>query len=331
MAENQEKLREICERLLSYQAPWIVIHTRPDGDAIGSAFALARLLRMAGRRPYVVCADEIPGRLSFLMDGQTETAVPSAPDCDAILAVDVASPAQLGSLQEQLVGRVDLMIDHHGRGEVFASLAYVDPDAAASGEIVFSMAAILQEMAGVSLDAEAALRLYAAIASDTGSFKYMNTTPETMRRAADLLQYGFDHAAVSHLLFDSKSRGVLLGEKLTYDRMRWFDGGRVTAAVITNADKEREGLTDSDLETAIDILRSSEGTAVSFIVKEMGVQPGSYRVSLRAADETDVSAVAAVFGGGGHRAAAGCTICGVDGEMVLENVLTALHRQQGQA
>lgn len=328
MAENLEQLTGICRRILTWQNPWIVIHARPDGDAVGSAFALARLLRLTGRRPYVVCSDPVPERLSFLTDGQPDVSAALAPACDGIISVDVAAPSQLGELQETLTGRVDLMIDHHGRGTAFAPLTYVDPDASASGEIVFAMAEILHDLTGVLPDAETALRLYAAIASDTGSFKYANTTPTTMRRAAALLESGFDHAAVAHLLFDSKSRNALCGEKLAYEKMRWFDNGRVTAAVITNADKEQAGVTDSDLETAIDIVRSSAGAAVSFTVREAAAQPGEFRVSLRAADDTDVSAVAAAFGGGGHRAAAGCSVPGADGEEALQKVLGVLHRQK---
>lgn len=319
MLKCSDTLEKICEKLLSFRSPMIVMHTRPDADTVGSAMALSALLSQKGISPVCVCPDEIPSRLAFLCEGEKIVSFENASGCDAIISCDVASPQQLGRL-EGLAEKVDVMIDHHGKGSVFAPEYYVDAASAACGEIVFEMARLM----GARIDNAIATRLYAAISSDTGSFKYSNTTADTLRRAAELLEAGIDNADISRRLFDSKSRAVLTAERLAYEKMQWLSDGKITAAVLTNGDKARYGLCDSDLETAIDIVRMSEGAKVSFVVKEVGSCGGTYRVSMRSNGEVDVAAICAAFGGGGHRAASGCTVSASSAEAALQAVLAEI-------
>ncbi len=316
-------LENICKKLLSFRSPLILMHTRPDADTVGSAMALSALLRQNGAEPVCVCPDAIPSRLEFLCEGECVSAFEDAREYDAVISVDVASPAQLGRL-EGMADKVDVMIDHHGKGTVFAPEYYIDAASAACGEIVFEMARIMGTLASVTVDDKVASRLYAAISSDTGSFKYGNTTAKTLRIAAELLALGIDNADISRRLFDSKSKSVLTAERLAYEKMQWLSDGKITAAVLTNGDKARYGLCDSDLETAIDIVRMSEGSRVSFVIKEVGGQDGTYRVSMRSDGELDVAAICAAFGGGGHRAAAGCTVTAKDADIALGMILAEI-------
>lgn len=320
-----DSLENIFNKISAFQAPLIFMHARPDADTVGSAFALASFLRMLGRSPRCVCADEIPSRLAFLMTGQSDVAFDEKIEYDGMIAVDVASVQQLGTLS-CLADKFDVMIDHHGRGELFAKEYYVDACAAATGEIIFDMLNMISEREHIALNKDIAVRLYAAISSDTGSFKYGNTTPYTHMRAARLLEYGVDNAEISRMLFESKSPKVLAAERLAYEKMQWFRDGKITAAVITNEDKKKYELSDCDLETAIDIVRCSEGAAVSFVIKEQDGRAGSYRVSMRSFGGFDVSAVCATFGGGGHAAAAGCTVEENTAEKALETILGEIEK-----
>ncbi len=316
MLKCSNTLENICKKLLSFRSPLILMHTRPDADTVGSAMALSAVLRQKGASPLCVCPDEIPARLAFLCEGERVVAFEDAHGYDALITVDVASPQQLGRL-ENLAEKVDVTVDHHEKGTVFAPEYYIDASAAACGEIVFEMAKTM----GARMDAVVASRLYAAISSDTGSFKYSNTTANTLRYAAELLEVGIDNSDISRRLFDCKSKNVLTAERLAYEKMQWLENGRVSTAILTNEDKARYGLCDSDLETAIDIVRMSEGARVSFVIKEVGGQDGTYRVSMRSDGEIDVSAICAVFGGGGHRAAAGCTVVAENAQEALKSVL----------
>jgi phosphoesterase RecJ-like protein len=313
-------LEALCAELLKLRRPIILMHTHPDADTVGSAFALAALLKKSGAEPKCICSDALPQRLEFLTLGNSDVAYSDGIECDGMIAVDIASPAQLGGLSG-LSEKIGIMIDHHAKGDIFAEKYYISPEAAATGEIVFDMAKIIERQFGIDMDKDIAERLYAAISSDTGSFKYRNTTSATMMRAASLLEYGIDNAEISRKLFDCKSRAVLNAERLAYEKMQWLDNGRITAAVITNEDKAKYSLDDSDFATAIDIIRASQDAKISFVVKETTNTPGSYRVSMRSVGDLDVSVICAKFGGGGHKAAAGCNVTAQSPDAALDMIL----------
>ena len=303
-------LQSIARELTLPKKTLIIFHYRPDADAIGSAFALRELLRVMGVPVYCVCSDEIPDRLEFLTDGVQGSVVLDDDlkiDYERIISVDSASPSQLGSVFGRLHKDVDIMIDHHAKGTVYADY-YIDPDAAATGEIIYELACELIRIGAIEQIPDRVLNcIYAAISADTGSFKYSNTTPKTLRTVADLIERGVDFVSINSALYDSKPFVQLRAEAMAIDNLEFYFDSRVASIIFSYSDKESIGAKDEHLETLIDIARSVEGVEVAFVVKQQQ-KNSSYRVSMRSVGEIDISSVCAKFGGGGHKRAAGCTI-----------------------
>ena len=308
----------------------ILFHTRPDGDAVGSAFALKLLLEAAGSRAWCVCVNEVPQRLNFLSEGLQDSALPEAIPNDfaaeRILAVDTASPSQLGDLYERFGDSINMMIDHHAKGEPYADYL-VMPGVAAAGEIVFDISR--QFLADGIIDRlpdRLDFCLYAAISSDTGCFKYSNVTPQTHIRSAELLKSGVDTARINQLLFDSKSMEVLAVEKAGFDTLKMFHGGKIAVVFFTYDMKQKLGVLDEHLETLIDVARSVEGVDVAVAIRQPGPDK-VFRVSTRSASSVDVSVVCTYFGGGGHVRASGCTIIADSIEHVADLVVGQIEKQ----
>lgn len=303
-------MRELCEKLCEKKATLIVYHVRPDADAIGSAFALRELLEAMEIPTICACVNEVPDRLAFLCDG-VRGSVLADEELDfgheRVISVDSASPSQLGALFERLSRKIDLMIDHHGVGTVYAD-HYIDASASATGEIVFEIAKELSRMGKIGeLPPRFYRFIYAAIASDTGGFRFSNATAKTFRLAAELVEAGVDHTELSRRLFDSKSLSQIKAEGEAASRMRLYEKGKIAAVTFPYSSKFSLGLRDEHLETVIDIPRSVAGVEIAFAVRQPE-DTGVFRVSMRSASDFDVSAVCARFGGGGHRRAAGCTV-----------------------
>ncbi|MBQ8356345.1 MAG: DHH family phosphoesterase [Clostridia bacterium] len=309
MSENAYRnlsLEETLDRLLAPQPTCILFHVHPDADAIGSAFALAAFLESQGSPCYCLCADEIPARLAFLTENMQTSVLPNTLPADfdnaRLISVDTASPAQLGALYGMFGDRISLMIDHHEMGTPYADHLIV-PGAAACGEIIFDLIAA----SGKEAPAACAPLLYAAISSDTGGFRHSNVTKETHLRAAALVESGIDVAELSHKLFEVKTFPVLRAERLGFDKLHLFDGGRIGISSISFEDKQFNKLQDDHLSTVVDLIRSVAGVEIAVAIR----QPTGervYRVSMRANVDFDVAAVCAKFGGGGHRRAAGATL-----------------------
>ncbi len=298
----------------------ILFHRNPDSDAVGSAFALRSLLGELGSPAYCVCGDEIPARLRFLTEGVQESVLPSSiPACfspERILTVDVASPEQLGSLQADFESRVDYMIDHHGRGTIFADY-YIDPKAAATGEILFDLFSMLHPEC---LSAPVCRALYAAISGDTGCFRFSNATPHTHRIAAALLESGIDAAHINHLLFECKSPAQIRAEATGSANLRLYAEGKIAVIPFSYAQKKELEVEEEDLNTLIDVARSVDGVLLAFTVRQPA-DAAEFRVSLRSSSTYDVAALAAQFGGGGHPRAAGCTVRTADLESAIQAIL----------
>lgn len=307
--------------ILKIKAPTLVaFHVRPDADAVGSAFALALLLRALGSEAYCVSGDEIPERLRFLTAGLQEstlpTSIPVGFENARVVSVDTASPAQMGPLFEAYGARVCLMIDHHGTGEPYADHVVV-PIAAACAEIVQDLVAL----SGIALTKQMATLLYAAIAGDTGSFRYSNVTGRTHLHAAALIDAGVDVAFVSQKLFETKLYQSLLAEKLGFDRLQLLENGKLAVITFPYALCVEHHLADEHLGTLIDVARCVAGVEIAAAIR--GTAGGRYRVSLRANGDFDVASVAARFGGGGHRRAAGATLDADDIEMAKQMIVEA--------
>lgn len=320
---------EICDILEKKRNVLIISHVNPDGDTIGSAFALKAIILALGNQARCVCAQEPAKRLRFLYIDQDDCVYNgNVENYDLVFSVDVASPGQLGEL-DCLLPYINFMIDHHGMGEPFAP-KYVDEKASAAGEIVFSIYRELKNRGSIPTVPDAARRIYAAIVSDTGSFKFSNTTPYTHRVAAELVDEingaddkKGDTADVCRSLFGQRTLKELTAQMLAIQNLRFYENGELGAVLFTQQMLADAGLTEDEIGNVVDTPRGVEGVLVGISLKQSQADPCTYKVSSRANVECDVSAVCAKFGGGGHVRAAGCTITADSPEEALEIASTA--------
>lgn len=301
---------EAADILCDRQKYLILFHIRPDGDAIGSAFALAHIIKATGREAYCICADEIPERLYFMSaDMQSSVlaeAVPEGFKPDAIISVDTASPSQLGALYDLYNGKIDLMIDHHAKGTCYADY-YIDSHASACGEVLYGFAEVMAKRYKVNIPLRVMELIYTAISSDTGCFRYNNATSTSHRIAAKLLECGVEASDINHKLFGIKSLMQMQVEHAGFERMNFYAGGRIAVIAFPYSLKEQYGATDENLETLIDVARSVKGVEVSAVIRQFNDE-NKFNVSMRSSTDFDVSEVCALYGGGGHARAAGCTL-----------------------
>ena len=330
MIEQFKKLTMdgLCARLCENRRTLIIYHVRPDADAIGSAFALRELLRAMEIPAICACADDIPERLRFLCDGAQGSVLLEEGmelDHDRVISVDSASPAQLGELYNRLHKYIDIMIDHHAMGTVYAD-NYIDSEAAATGEIIYEIATRLVEMGKISeIPSRVINCAYAAISSDTGCFRFANARPRTLRCAAELIERGAEHAEINHRLFEVKTEKQIRAEGEAARRMQVHLGGRVASVTFPYSSKFSMSLSDEHLETIIEIPRSLSGVQVAFAVRQPEDAP-SFRVSMRSSGDFDVSKICALFGGGGHVRAAGCTVEAANVREAEEKILDAVRQ-----
>ena len=298
-------LSAICRVLREKDRFLIACHENPEGDAIGSELALALALRKMGKTATVLNADPVPANLLFLPGAGTVVFTEDGSKYDVAVVVDCGSPERTGRVGQELRKCPLLVnIDHHRTNGDLGELALVDPDAAATGLLVHR---VLSAM-GYEIDLDVATNIYVAVLTDTGSFHYGSSSPEAFEVAGEMVRRGVDPWAVAEQVYETQSalRLRLLGRVL--DSLEVSADGRV-ACITTMRDDLREFASSKDaLEGFINYPRSIVGVevAVSFREEEGGV----FRVSFRSKGRVDVSAVAARFGGGGHRNAAGCTVPG---------------------
>ena len=304
----------MCEKqaaadfLLAHDNYEILTHANPDGDTLGSGCALCLALQSLGKNARVITTN-IPKDFVFLTEGV------SAQDFEAetIVSVDVADEKLLGDNREAYSGRIMLCIDHHCINKVSAPLKCVDPDAAANCEILFDIIAKM----GVPVEGKIAVCLYTGIATDTGCFKYGNTTSRTMRIAADLLDSGVPAPAINKVMFDTKTRKKLRLEQAAYRGMEFYADDRCAIITITCDMLRETGASDEDAEGLANLPREIEGVRMGITLREK--EDGTFKISVRSDREANAAAFCARFGGGGHIEAAGCRIRGT-----REEVLAAL-------
>lgn len=327
MSEYRDlSFEELCDALEQPAATLILLHRGPDGDAVGSAFALRQVLESLGSEAWCICADEVPDRLRFLCEGLQESLLPEAVPEDfapqRIISVDVASPGQLGSLREIYEGQIDIMIDHHENGMQFAD-CFLLPGAAATGEILFDIVKLFAQRGLVPITEPICTDLYAAISSDTGCFRYSNVTPETHARAAELVASGIDCAGINHRLFETRSLDQLRAMSAGISHLNLFADGKIAVILFPFALKAALNLRDEHLETLVDVARSLEGVEVAVSIRQPSTE-AVFRVSMRSCGSYNVAELCARFGGGGHDKAAGCTISAKDAEEAMEKIVNEI-------
>ena len=294
----------------------LLTHHFPDGDTLGSAFALCRALHALGKQAAVVCNDEIPEKYDYLWDGMEQQDFEPAFIC----AVDVATAELLGESLVHYADRVELCIDHHVSHREYEQRLLLDASAGANAMIVLQ---VIDEL-GVEVDAAIADCLYTGLATDTGCFKYSNTTPLTHRMAARLMEAGAHAEAINRAMFDIKSRARLALEQEALGSIRYFADGKIAVMSITEEMMKKSGATEGDMEGLSPLPRQIEGVWVGLTLRRKA--DGSYKVSVRTGAHADACAICTLLGGGGHARAAGCTLGGSE-----EEAVTALLGAIGEA
>lgn len=295
-------VQETANLLRSLDQVLILTHKRPDGDTIGCAAALCLGLRQLGKTAWVLPNEDAHGLFDPYFQG---VLAPADFQPQVAVSVDVASQGMLPESAAPWKDNILLCIDHHGSNEGYAQHTLVDPAAAACGEIITK---VLTQL-GVTITAPIALLLYMAIATDTGCFVYSNTTPETHRIAANLMETGFDAQWVNKRHFRVKSlKRMQIESRLVRDMDLEQNGSLVFAYVTLDMIRELQA-TEEDLEDISSFIGLLEGVDNAVTVRQL--KPEECKISLRTDGKSlNASLVCARFGGGGHPAAAGCTIHG---------------------
>lgn len=291
-------LNEAAEILLQKDNILILTHKSPDGDTIGSGYALCMALRQFGKKANVVCSDEFSRKYDYI----TKQIEVQEFEPEFIVSVDVADAKLLGDKLSVYADKVDLCIDHHGSNTGFAKKSYVEADAAAAAQVIKN----LLELMNVKIDRNIANAVFTGICTDTGCFRYPSTTAETYRAAADMIDCGADYATINRVMFDTKSRARIELERMALESIEFFAGGKGSLICITNEMFEKSGAEEGDSEGISSLPRQVEGVIVGVTMREK--EDGSYKISVRTSGEVDASEICANFGGGGHKAAAGCVI-----------------------
>ncbi|MFN8388862.1 MAG: DHH family phosphoesterase [Bdellovibrionota bacterium] len=316
-------LEEIAKKLLEEDSVLLSTHVSPDPDAIGSSFGLALALMSLKKRVFVHLQDPLPERLrSFVVNVPFGSEVPSE-EFAAFVVVDTASKRRVGVHVEtcQAKARRTYNIDHHVSNDCWGDLNSIDAEAAASAQIVSRLIPML----GTSISPDCANLLYAGLLDDTGGFCFSNSSAAAFRCAAALVEAGADPGRIANELYFTQPLRVLKLHASALDALKVVLDGRVAYMTISNTIMSECGALPEDAEGLVDLARRLGGTDAAVLQREI---EGGWKLSLRAKrDSLDVNRVAGAFGGGGHRAAAGCKLVGTAEEVerqVLERLAVEL-------
>lgn len=296
-------VKECSALLKEYDNYLILTHRNPDGDTLGSAFALKRALAVMGKHSMVRCIDDIHPKFSYLWAELDNTDI----EFDKIIAVDVADKKLLGEEFERLYGdRIWLCIDHHMSNREYAENLLLQ-DRAAAAVVIYEVICEL----GVEITPEIANCIYTGLATDTGCFMFSNTTPTVHRIAAEVMEKGADYTQINRLMFETKTLSYLKLEQMAMASIESHFDGKCAIMTITRKMFEESGSSSSECDGIASLPRKIEGVQVGVTIRER--HNGSYKVSLRTVEPIDASKICGKLGGGGHNRAAGCEFdCSLD-------------------
>lgn len=312
--------REAAAFLKAHDNYLILTHKRPDGDTIGCAAGLCRALRVLGKTACVLPSLDATTLLAGYLDGLT---APEGYEPDTVVSTDVATVNLLPDNAKPYRERIDLAIDHHPSNEFFAGETCLEADKAACGEIIWKICGELGVM-----NADIATPLYVAVTTDCGCFVYANTTPHTHRVAAALMEQGIPAKVLNKRHFRTKSMRRLKLESLILQNMHLYHEGTVAVAPISLDMMAQAGATSEDTDDLAAFLGQIEGVLHTATIREH--EGGECRISVRTdAARLNATRVCARLGGGGHKAASGCTVKGTVAE-AEQAILSAIDDQLAQ-
>ena len=289
-------VKECATLLKEYDNYLILSHKHPDGDTLGSAFALKRALDLLGKKSMVRCNDQMPCKYSYLWQNLDNSEI----KFDKIIAVDVADKKLLGEDFEKKYGdNVFLCIDHHMTNKEYSQNLLLE-DRAAAAVVIYEVICQL----GVEITPEIASCVYTGLATDTGCFMYSNTTPTVHRIAAEVMEKGADYALINRLMFETRTLSYIRLEQMAVASIESHFDGKCAIMTITQEMFNISGSNESECDGIASIPRKIEGVKVGVTIREQ--TNGKYKVSLRTVEPYDAAKICANFGGGGHNRAAGC-------------------------
>jgi phosphoesterase RecJ-like protein len=310
MKKTNDQIQKILGLIRDNRRFLITSHRDPDGDSIGSQLALAYLLEKLQKTCRIVNQGELPQKYAFLdpggkIDSFESLGNPSdaSLEADIVFVLDCTSMNRIGELGEAIPARALIVnVDHHPDNEQFGTLNYVDPEASAVGEMIFH----LIKSAGIPMIPEVATQLYAAILTDTGRFKFGNTSPSCLRTCAALLEEKADPRCITNQIYFNHSLAFLklLGSILSHPEIS--EDKRICCMTLRWKTLVDLGVDPKEIEGLVNYSLFLKGVEIGLLFTEKG--DGKTKVNLRSQNEFDVASVARYFGGGGHRNAAGCTV-----------------------
>lgn len=290
----------------------ILTHINPDGDTLGSGFALLRALKKMGKRAKLLNGDKINSKYDYLSADIEEDDFKE----EFVISVDVAERKLLGDrLNEKYGDRVNLSIDHHESSRRFAQKTYCEPESASCCEIIY----LIIKALGVEMDNGIADCIYTGCSTDTGCFKYSNVTVRTHLIAAELIAAGADHSRINVRMFDTKSMNNIMLETMCLSSLEFFSEGKIAVISVTQEMFRKSGTDKSALDPIKPITRQIDGVKAGVTLREE--EDGVISISVRTDEDVDASAICSNFGGGGHIRAAGCEISGKTIEQAKKDVV----------
>lgn len=306
---------KIIETLRDEESFYLISHMLPDGDSVGSLLAMGEALQKMGKEVRLFAPGNIPFKYRYLNNSVSveHEVIDNDPDITMIV-LDSSDVDRLGDFKDMVLkSKTIINIDHHVTNQHFGTLNLVDPEAAATGEIIYNLLEELQ----VTLNKSIAESLYVAISTDTGSFKYENTTAKTHRVVSSLLEYDLNPGAISQRIFDVRSLPFFILLKEALSSIELYEGRKIAVMTMSKDLRERTGATTDDLEGIVNYTRNIEGVelGILFYVESASELKVGFR-----SKELDVSELAGRLNGGGHIRAAGCRLQG-DFEALKDRVM----------
>lgn len=312
-------LIDVCKKIYDYDNFIIIPHINPDGDAAGSAMALCTILRKIGKTAYIAdIKNNMPNNVEFL-----DIAGFIAPKDYAFktaFAVDCADKARLFDVETFDKCEVSFSIDHHVTNNEFADYCYVDSKASATGEIIYE---ILKNL-NIELNKQLAQYLFCSISSDTGNFKFSNTTSKTFRIVADLYDVYGEFSDLTRIMFDEVTLNQLKANEYVLSNLKLLMDGKIALTFVHYEYLEQNGLEFDDVEFLSSLPRRIKCVEVGVFVK---IRKDEIKVSLRSNKYVDVSKIASLFGGGGHIRASGVSFYNTSFDDVCEKLIKAIENE----
>jgi len=308
---------------INYEEAWQIIkntdsimiaaHINPDGDAVGSVMAMYYTLKKMGKK---VCyhLEGVSQTMEYLLDPENTEF-----DVENLFAVDIGTMKMLNDCVRDRFDSCILNIDHHATNNMFAENTLIKADCAAACEVIFN----LFEKMNIAIDDRVANCLYLGITTDTGCFRYPNTTADTMLTASKLLRFKVDNGAINKQQFETKTRGMIEFERMAMNTLRTYDNDRIAVISLTEDMFAKAGVRECDIHAVTSMPKMLEGVLAGVVIKQRGHD--FWKISIRSNPPACASDMCEELGGGGHKAAAGAEVYGTL-EEATEKVLSAIRK-----